>query len=134
MRFEYITVKSSHYAADLQVLKSRLESEGIECFLNGELSSQVLNHIPSMQTELKVHNSDFEKVKAILVETGEWREGSKIVCPECGSEKYRIKRTIKDKWKLLIATVVAAITMTPLNQNLLSSRLVCERCETEFRE
>ncbi len=129
----YITIKASHYAADLQVLKSRLESEGIECILNGELTSQVLAHIPTMQAELKIRNSDFERVKAILVETGEWQEGVKIACPKCGSEKYRIKRSVKDKWKILVATIVAAVTMTPLNQNLLSSRLICERCETEFR-
>jgi hypothetical protein len=128
-----LTVKSSHYAADLQVLKSRLESEGIECIVEGELTSQVLAHVPMMQAELKIHNSDFERVKAILIETGEWREGVKIACPKCGSERCRIKRSIRDKWKLLVASVIAAVTMTPLNQNLLSSRLICERCETEFR-
>jgi len=129
---KFVTVKESHYAADLQVLKSRLESEGIECFVNGELSSQVLNHIPTMQAELKVNESDIEKVKAILIEIGEWNRDTKIVCPKCGSEKYRIKRSLKDKLKLLAAALISAITFTPLNQNIPSSKLICERCETEF--
>ena len=127
-----IIVKTSHYAADLQVLKSRLESEGIECFVNGELTSQVLNHIPTMQAELKVNESDIEKVKAILIEIGEWNKDSKITCPKCGSEKYRIKRSLKDKLKLFVAALISAITFTPLNQNIPSSKLICERCETEF--
>ena len=129
---KFITVKESHYAADLQILKSRLESEGIECFIEGELTTQVLNHIPSIQAELKVHESDIEKVKAILIEMGEWNKNSKIVCPKCGSGKYRIKRSLKDKTKLLTAAILSAITFTPLNQNTSSSKLICEYCETEF--
>ena len=42
---KFVTVKKSHYAADLQILKSRLESEGIKCFIEGELTSQVLTRI-----------------------------------------------------------------------------------------
>ena len=125
-----VTIKQSHYASDLQVLKSRLESEGIECFVSGELTSQVLNHIPAMEAELKINEADMEKVKAILIETGEFDAGSEIVCPKCGSEKYRIKRSLKDKVKLMAAVIISAITFTPLNQNLSSSKLVCERCET----
>jgi hypothetical protein len=34
---KFVTVKESHYLADLTVLKSRLESEGIECRLKNEL-------------------------------------------------------------------------------------------------
>jgi hypothetical protein len=40
MRFK--TIKESHYQNDLIVLKSRLESEGIECRLKNELTTQVL--------------------------------------------------------------------------------------------
>ena len=129
---KFVTVKESHYAADLQILKSRLESEGIKCFVEGELTSQVLNHIPVMQAELKVHESDIEKVKAILIEIGEWNKDSKIICPKCGSEKYRVKRSLKDKLKLLVAAIISAVTFTPLNQNLPSTKLICEYCETEF--
>ncbi len=129
---KFITVKESHYAADLQILKSRLESEGIICFVEGELTSQLLTHIPTMQAELKVHESDIEKVKAILIETDEWSKDLKIVCPKCGSEKYRINRSLKDKMKLLAAAFISAITFTPLNQNTPSSKLICKYCETEF--
>jgi hypothetical protein len=55
---QLVTIKESHYASDLAVLKSRLESEGIECFLDGELTSQVLSHIPSMSAKLQVYDTD----------------------------------------------------------------------------
>lgn len=66
-----ITVKQSRYAADLAVLKSRLESEGIACWLKNELTSQVINYFPSIYTELQVDEADVERVKAILISTGE---------------------------------------------------------------
>ena len=39
---------------------------------------------------------------------------------------------LKDKVKLLTAAILSAITFTPLNQNIPSSKLFCEYCETEF--
>jgi hypothetical protein len=38
-KMKYITIKESHYQGDLVVLKSRLESEGIECRLKNELTT-----------------------------------------------------------------------------------------------
>ncbi len=66
MRF--ITIKQSHYVTELVVLKSRLESEGIECFLKNELTTQVLSHIPSFLVELQVRESDLERVREIMKE------------------------------------------------------------------
>ncbi len=66
-----ITVKQSRYAADMAILKSRLESEGIACWLKNELTSQVINYVPSIYAELQVDEADLERVKAILVSTGE---------------------------------------------------------------
>jgi len=66
-----ITIKESNKLSDLSVLKSRLESEGIKCYLKGELSSQVLNYIPSNIIELQVAESDVNNVKKILDEIGE---------------------------------------------------------------
>jgi hypothetical protein len=66
-----VTVKASRYAADLVILKSRLESEGIMCWLKNELTSQVIPYVPSIYAELQVAESDLERVKEILTETGE---------------------------------------------------------------
>ncbi len=66
-----ITVKQSRYAADLAILKSRLEAEGIACWLKNELTSQVINYVPSIYAELQVDEADVERVKLILAESGE---------------------------------------------------------------
>ncbi|NQU55392.1 MAG: hypothetical protein HQ522_22985 [Bacteroidetes bacterium] len=130
---QLITIKESHSALDLVVLKSRLESDGIECYIEGELTSQVLNHIPSMQAKLKISKIDFEKVKEILIENGEWQsDETKVVCPKCGSEKYRAKRSIKEKWRLVVSVIMTLVTFLPVNNSYRPATFVCDRCENEF--
>lgn len=66
-----ITVKNARYAADLAILKSRLESEGIACWIKNELTSQVINYVPTIYAELQVKEDDVDRVKEILFKTGE---------------------------------------------------------------
>jgi len=63
-----ITIKKSRSEIDLLVLKSRLESEGIRCFLKNELTTQLMNYIPTFEIELQVPTSDLESVKKIMNE------------------------------------------------------------------
>ena len=63
-----ITVKSAHVGADLLVLKSKLESEGIRCFMRNEFTTQIMNHLPSFEVELQVSEKDVERVREILNE------------------------------------------------------------------
>lgn len=64
----WVTIKSSHYETDLLPLKSRLEAEGIECFLRNEHTTQVMSHMATFVTELQVDEEDLEKVKGIMAE------------------------------------------------------------------
>lgn len=66
MRF--ITIKKSHNEIDLIVIKSRLESEGIKCFLRNELTNQIMSHMATFEVELQVLESDIERVKEILTD------------------------------------------------------------------
>lgn len=61
-----ITIKESHAVSDLLVLKSRLESEGIKCYLKNELTTQIMSHMPTFMVELQVSELDLERVKEIL--------------------------------------------------------------------
>lgn len=63
-----ITIKKSRSETELLVLKSRLESEGIKCFLKNELTTQLMNYIPTFEIELQVPTSDLESVKKIMNE------------------------------------------------------------------
>ena len=66
-----ITIKESHIASDLSVLKSKLEAEGIRCYLKNEFITQVMNYMPTFLVELQVPNSDLVKVKEIMHEMDE---------------------------------------------------------------
>jgi len=66
-----ITIKESHIASDLTVLKSKLEAEGIRCYLKNEFITQVMNYMPTFLVELQVSNSDLVKVKEIMHEMDE---------------------------------------------------------------
>ncbi len=61
-----ITIKESHVESDLLVLKSRLESEGIRCYLKNEFTSQIMSHMATFVVELQVLSSDLERVQEIL--------------------------------------------------------------------
>jgi len=62
----FVTIKKSHIESELLILKSKLESEGIKCFLKNELTTQIMNYIPSFEVELQVSTSDLKKVQEIM--------------------------------------------------------------------
>lgn len=64
----FVTIKESHVEADLLVLKSRLEAEGIKCFLKNEFTTQIMSHMATFMVELQVSTSDVEKAHAIMQE------------------------------------------------------------------
>jgi hypothetical protein len=68
---DFVTIKESHVESDLLVLKSRLESEGIRCFLKNEFTTQIMTHMSTFVVELQVATSDLEKVRKILKEIDE---------------------------------------------------------------
>ncbi len=66
-----VTVKKSHVESDLLVLRSKLESEGITCYMRNEFTTQIMNYLPSFEVELQVSESDVERVIEILKEIEE---------------------------------------------------------------
>ena len=62
----FVTIKASHNLSDLIVLKSRLESEGIHCFIKNENITQIMNHMVTFEAELQVLEEDLERVHVIL--------------------------------------------------------------------
>ena len=131
----FVTVKESHYLADLSVLKSRLESEGIECRLKNELTTQVMNHIPSFTVELQVPESEVEHVREILIEIGDiTMTKTKLVCPVCGSEKIKMKLSLKKRVQVFFSVVAVALFMSdlPIDKVFKDARYRCSECGNEF--
>ncbi|WP_372950702.1 DUF2007 domain-containing protein [Mariniphaga sp.] len=132
---KFVTIKESHYLADLSVLKSRLESEGIECRLKNELTTQVLNHIPAFTVELQVPEFDVDRVRKILIASGELSGSkTKLVCPVCGSEKIKMKLSLRKRIQVFFAAITAALFMgnLPLDKVFKNARYRCSDCDNEF--
>ena len=64
----FVTIKESHIESDLLVLKSRLESEGIKCFMKNEFTAQIMSHMATFLVELQVSTSDLERAQEIIQE------------------------------------------------------------------
>ncbi|MGB5322280.1 putative signal transducing protein [Lutimonas sp.] len=61
-----VTIEKAHVASELLVLKSKLESEGVICYLRNEYTTQIMNYLPSFEVELQVSELDLEKVREIM--------------------------------------------------------------------
>jgi len=61
-----VTIKQAQYITELIVLKSKLESEGIQCSLRNDITNNVLNYIPSVFVELQVSETDVPRVIEIM--------------------------------------------------------------------
>ncbi len=131
---KFVTVKESHYQQDLVVLKSRLESEGIECRFKNELTTQVLNYLPSFLVELQVVDTDLDRVKEIMIETGELQyEKIKLVCQECGSEKVKMKLCFGRRIMLFFSVLYTALfSNLPMERLFKDVKYVCSDCGAEI--
>ncbi|MGM0621018.1 MAG: putative signal transducing protein [Bacteroidota bacterium] len=133
---KFVTIKESHYQNDLIVLKSRLESEGIECHLKNELTTQILNHIPSFLVELQVPEDKVDHARNIMIETGETDTPATLVkCPECHSQNVGLKMDFGTRIKLFFMFISSALTFTAPNpQKLLNkSQFECRECGHKFK-
>lgn len=61
-----ITIRKSNIESELSILRSKLESEGITCFMKNELTTQIMNFLPSFEIELQIRDSDLDKAKEIM--------------------------------------------------------------------
>ncbi len=64
-----IAIKESHTEADLLVIKSILESEGIKCYLKNEFTTQIMSHMATFTVELQISSSDLDRAQEILRDT-----------------------------------------------------------------
>ncbi|MEM7380037.1 MAG: DUF2007 domain-containing protein [Bacteroidota bacterium] len=95
MGSEFFTLAAFEYVADVQIIKGKLESEGIPVFLRDE---NTLNTDPLISTaiggvKLQVYTSDKDKAIAIYNEVRSYAvddDGNPIVCPNCKAEKSEV--------------------------------------------
>lgn len=92
MAQEFHTLGSFEFPADVQIIKGRLEAEGIPVFLKDE---NTINSDPLISgaiggVKLQVYSIDKERAKAIYDAIRNYatdNEGNPVVCPNCKATK-----------------------------------------------
>jgi len=92
MEQEFYTLGAFEFVADVQIIKGRLEAEGIPVFLRNE---NTLNSDPIISNaiggvKLQVYTKDKEKALTVYNEIRNYALddfGNPIVCPNCKAEK-----------------------------------------------
>ncbi len=102
MREKFFIVASFEFAADVQILKGKLESEGIPVFLRDEntLNSDPLISHAIGGVKLQVYTKDKERALEIYNEVRAYaidNKGNPVACPNCKAQKseaYYDRKTI----------------------------------------
>ena len=95
MKQEFYTIGAFEYVADVQVIKAKLESEGIPVFLRDE---NTLNTDPLISSaiggvKLQVYSIDKERAIRIYNNIRAYatdKYGNPVVCPNCKAAKSEV--------------------------------------------
>jgi DNA-directed RNA polymerase subunit RPC12/RpoP len=129
-----LTVKVFSTSTDANLFKSKLESNGIDCYLFDENinSMNMLYGVATGGIKAKVNAIDTEKVKQVLQQIEEEKRAKDIFikCPVCESTKHYKNFTSIKGWKAFLAAIVAFLTFTyPVYQKTVYK---CKECDAEF--
>lgn len=92
---EFTTIAVFEYAADVQVIKGRIESEGIPVFLRDEntINTDPMASVAIGGVKLQVYSRDKDRAIAIYDSIRAYaqdNEGNPIVCPNCKAERSEV--------------------------------------------
>ncbi|MEL0455496.1 DUF2007 domain-containing protein [Flavobacteriaceae bacterium SZ-1-7] len=128
------TIAKFQYSSEAQIIKGRLEADGINVFLSDNFTIDtdplVSNAIGGVK--LKVLTKDALKAQHILDSIAKYSlddEGNAIHCPNCNSTKVQLFSTIKD-FKSFFSFVLGFLSGTlPFYAK---DKYRCEDCNHEF--
>ena len=134
MQDTFVTIARFPYSTEAQIVKGRLEADGIDVFLRDNITidtdplvSQAIGGV-----KLKVLAKDEKAARAILKSIKAYSvddEGNSIVCLNCKNEHIELYSTITN-FKSLISFLIGFISGTlPFSTRY---QYKCEDCKTEF--
>lgn len=133
---ELITLRTFDNSIDAHLIKSKLEDEGIVCFLFDEHLiglNPLLNHTIG-GIKLKINNSDYEAANSILKQIEKAKitndEGEIVRCPNCHSDdilnNYRSMKGTKEVFSIVLSFFFMVF---PIYSKTVHK---CKNCGTEF--
>jgi DNA-directed RNA polymerase subunit RPC12/RpoP len=133
---KFITLKTYDNSVDAHLLKSKLESEGIVCYLKDEFITNAYQQYsyPFGGVKLMVRNIDFDNACSILclIEDNAFidKENIDLKCPNCNStkitSKYKFNNSFKGILSLLSSLLIALVIIKP------KSVYKCNNCNSKF--
>lgn len=134
MTNKFVTIARYQYSSEAQIVKGRLEADGIDVFLIDNMTVDtdplVSNAIGGVK--LSVYADDALKARHILKSIKAYSvddNGNPIVCPNCSNTHVELYSTIKD-FKSLVSFFIGFLFGTlPFSTRY---HYVCEDCKTEF--
>ena len=130
----FVTIARFQYSSEAQIVKGRLESDGIAVFLRDNITIDtdplVSNAIGGIK--LKVRAEDEKEAKKILRSIKAYAvddNGNPITCPNCKKHEVEMYSSI-DSLKAFLSFLIGLLTSTlPFHARY---KYVCENCKTEF--
>ncbi|MFK7832921.1 MAG: DUF2007 domain-containing protein [Winogradskyella sp.] len=134
MQQTFVTIARYQYSSEAQIVKGRLEADGIEVFLRDNITIDtdplVSNAIGGVK--LKVLAKDEKEARHILesIQVHSLDDnGNPIACPNCKQTHIGLYSTI-NSFKALVSFLIGFITGTlPFSTRY---QYKCEDCNTEF--
>ena len=128
------TIARFQYSSEAQIIKGRLEADGIEVFLSDNLTIDtdplVSNAIGGVKLKVLSHQAleaqyILETIKKYSIDD----DGETIYCPNCESYKIELFSTIKDAKSLFWFIFGFLFSSLPFYTK---HKYKCEDCKTEF--
>ncbi|MDG5490491.1 DUF2007 domain-containing protein [Psychroserpens sp. SPM9] len=135
MSSTFTTIARFQYTTEAQIIKGRLESEGIDVFLKDHLTIDtdplVSNAIGGVK--LQVLSKDALKAQHILSTVKAYTiddDGNPVNCPDCNSEQIELFSTITDFKSFFSFLIGFLLGIFPFYTRY---KYKCENCRKEFK-
>ncbi|GAB5563554.1 MAG: hypothetical protein Wins2KO_06170 [Winogradskyella sp.] len=131
----FVTIARYTYSSEAQIIKGRLEAEGIEVFLRDNITIDtdplVSNAIGGVK--LNVLSEDEVKAKEILKSISNFTlddKGNTLICHNCSSENISLYSTLNN-FKSMMSFIIGFISGTlPFNARY---EYRCDDCNTKIK-
>lgn len=136
MKSTFVNIARFQYSSEAQILKGKLQSEGIEVFLKDQvlidtdpLISRAIGGI-----KLAVWAEDEERARKILEEIEKYSVddvGNRLKCRRCGSDRVSMQTSIKDLPSFLAFLFSFLTFALPVHTTY---NYHCENCKANFKK
>lgn len=130
----FVTLQVFQYSSEAQIIKGRLEAEGIPVFLRDEFTidtdpflSQAIGGV-----KLRVEEKDEAKAREVLNDISTYSfddAGEALHCPNCDSTKIDYVTTVRDAKSIAAFALSILVVALPIHTKY---EYRCEECKTKF--